>query len=161
MFKNKKILAILGITHSFVLILGFGLGVYFLPILTAPDSVDVIEINKVEEKALYESEFVRELNGSDLFHWGDAKVTISDSSITVNGKISPGPDYKLYLTKKFVEDEISFLSIKDNAQYISEVKTFENFIIDIPNDIRVKDYNTIVIWCESFNEFITAAKYQT
>jgi hypothetical protein len=24
----------------------------------------------------------------------------------------------------------------------------------------VNDYNTIVIWCEAFNEFITAAKYR-
>ena len=53
-----------------------------------------------------------------------------------------------------------FLSIKKSAQYVGEVKTFSNFIVEIPSQVSVNDYNTIVIWCEAFNEFITAAKYR-
>ena len=77
-----------------------------------------------------------------------------------NCKKSTGPDYKLYLTNKFVEHEDEFLAIKDNAKYVAEVKSFKNFAIDVSNDIQVNKYNTIVIWCEVFNEFITSAKYQ-
>ena len=53
-----------------------------------------------------------------------------------------------------------FLPIKSEAKYVAEVKTFKNFVINIPSDININDYNTVVIWCESFEEFITAAKYQ-
>jgi len=52
------------------------------------------------------------------------------------------------------------LPIKKAAQYVAEVKSFKNFVIEVPSNIDVSKYNTVVIWCESFNEFITAAKYQ-
>ena len=46
------------------------------------------------------------------------------------------------------------------AQYVAEVKSFENFVVNVPSNVDVSKFNTVVIWCESFNEFITAAKYQ-
>ena len=155
----KKIFLLLA-THSFVLIFGFALGIYLLPILTAPDSIEISKINDYEKKSLYQTEFIRDLRGSDPWHWGEAKVTISNKKITVNGSIAPGPDYKLYLLNSFVEHENEFLSIKENAQYVAEVKSFENFVVDVPSNINVSEFNTVVIWCESFNEFITAAQYR-
>ena len=156
--KNKKVLFFF--SHLFVLTVGFGLGVYFLPILTAPKSLEISKIDNLQKEALYKTEFVKDLRGSDLLHWGEAEVTISNNIITVKGSIAPGPDYKLYLTNQFVEHEDEFLPIKSEAKYVAEVKTFNNFVINIPSDININDYNTIVIWCESFKEFITAAKYQ-
>ena len=155
----KKIFLLLA-THSFVLIFGFALGIYLLPILTAPESVEISKINEYEKKSLYQTEFIRDLKGSDPWHWGEAKVSISNNKITVNGSIAPGPDYKLYLLSDFVEHEDEFLPIKEDAQYVAEVKSFENFVVDIPSDINVGEFNTVVIWCESFNEFITSAQYR-
>ena len=155
----KKIFLLLA-THSFVLIFGFALGIYLLPILTAPDSIEISKINDYEKKSLYQTEFIRDLRGSDPWHWGEAKVTISNKKITVNGSIAPGPDYKLYLLNSFVEHEDEFLLIKEDAQYVAEVKGFENFVVDVPSDINVSEFNTVVIWCESFSEFITAAQYR-
>ena len=155
----KKIIILL-FSHSFILAIGFGLGVYFLPILTAPKSVEISKINEYENKSLFQTEFVRDLRGSDPFHWGEAKVTISSKNITVNGSIAPGPDYKLYVTNEFTQHEDEFLPIKKTAKYVAEVKSFKNFVVEVPSNIDVSKYNTVVIWCESFNEFITAAKYQ-
>ena len=155
----KKIFLLLA-THSFVLIFGFALGIYLLPILTAPESVEISKINEYEKKSLYQTEFIRDLKGSDPWHWGEAKVSISNNKITVNGSIAPGPDYKLYLLNNFVEHEDEFLPIKEEAQYVAEVKSFENFVVDVPSNINVSEFNTVVIWCESFNEFITAAQYR-
>ena len=156
----KKKITLLVFSYMIVFLLGLGLGIYLLPILTAPKSVDIDKIIKLEKNALYKTLFVKDLKGSDLFHWGEAKVTVSKNEIIVNGTIAPGPDYKLYLTKEFVEQEEEFLFIKDKSKYIAEVKTFKNFVITIPENIDINDYNTIVIWCESFSEFITAAKYK-
>ena len=155
---KKKI--ILFISHSVFLIFGVGLGIYLLPILTAPKSIEITTINELEKNSLYTTEFVRELRGSDLFHWGEAKVTISNKKIIVNGSIAPGPDYKLYLTNTFVENEKEFLKIKNRSKYVSDVKTFKNFVVDISDEIDIKNYNSIIIWCEAFNEFITSAKYK-
>jgi hypothetical protein len=156
---KKKIILLISY-YIIVFVLGFGLGIYLLPILTSPKSVNIDKIIKLEKNALYKTVFVRDLKGSDLFHWGEADVSVSKNEIIVNGSIAPGPDYKLYLTKEFVEQEEEFLSIKDNSRYVAEVKTFKNFVITVPEDIDINDYNTIVIWCESFSEFITAAKYK-
>ena len=156
----KKKIVLLISSYIIVFVLGFGLGIYLLPILTSPKSVNIDKIIKLEKNALYKTVFVRDLKGSDLFHWGEADVSVSKNEIIVNGSIAPGPDYKLYLIKEFVEQEEEFLFIKDKSKYIAEVKTFKNFVITIPENIDINDYNTIVIWCESFSEFITAAKYK-
>ena len=156
----KKKIVLLISSYIIVFVLGFGLGIYLLPILTSPKSVNIDKIIKLEKNTLYKTVFVRDLKGSDLFHWGEADVSVSKNEIIVNGSIAPGPDYKLYLTKEFVEQEEEFLSIKDKSRYVAEVKTFKNFVITVPEDIDINDYNTIVIWCESFSEFITAAKYK-
>jgi hypothetical protein len=156
----KKKIVLLISSYIIVFVLGLGLGIYLLPILTSPKSVNIDKIIKLEKNTLYKTVFVRDLKGSDLFHWGEADVSVSKNEIIVNGSIAPGPDYKLYLTKEFAEQEEEFLSIKDKSRYVAEVKTFKNFVITVPEDIDINDYNTIVIWCESFSEFITAAKYK-
>ena len=43
---------------------------------------------------------------------------------------------------------------------VGDVKTFENFILPVPSDIDPAAYTTAVIWCESFDQFITAAQYR-
>jgi hypothetical protein len=43
---------------------------------------------------------------------------------------------------------------------IADVRTFKNFVVRIPDSIDVSSYNTVIVWCESFGQFITAAKYQ-
>ena len=43
---------------------------------------------------------------------------------------------------------------------VGDVRTFENFVVPVPADIDPGAYNTVIVWCESFGEFITAAKYR-
>ncbi|MDF4687333.1 DM13 domain-containing protein, partial [Vibrio parahaemolyticus] len=41
-----------------------------------------------------------------------------------------------------------------------DVKTFDNFVVEVPQSTSISEYNTVVVWCETFGEFITSAKYQ-
>ena len=43
---------------------------------------------------------------------------------------------------------------------IGDVRTFENFVVRVPDSIDVSSYNTVIVWCEFFGQFITAAKYR-
>ena len=131
-----------------------------LPILTAPDSPDVAEIQKQAEAAMFSGEFTRDLSGSDFLHWGEGTVSLTPNMIVHEGALAPGPDYKLYLTKGFVEDEAGFEAVKSEAALVGDVKTFGGLILDIPAGVDIHAYDTVVIWCESFGEFITAAQYQ-
>ena len=151
---------ILSITHGLVLAVGFALGIYLLPILTAPPSVDRGVLAETARAAQFEAAFTRDLKGSDFLHWGEGKVSISPTKIAHEGKLSPGPDYKLYLVPDFVEDEASFLQLKEKSLRVGDVKTFDGFLIDLPEGTDVNAYTTVLVWCEAFGEFITAAKYK-
>lgn len=148
------------VTHGGMLAVGFALGIYMLPILTAPDSPDKGMLAATAQDAEFSATFTRELKGSDFLHWGEGSVSISSEKIVHQGKLSPGPDYKLYLVSEFVEDEAGFLALKDSSPVIGDVKTFDGFLVDVPQGIDVNAYTTVLVWCESFGEFITAAKYR-
>lgn len=151
---------VLSITHIAVLLVGFALGVYLLPILTAPESVDRDMLATSAQDALFKATFTRELKGSDFLHWGEGDISITPAKIVHEGKLAPGPDYKLYLLNEFVEDEEQFLQHKATAVQIGDVKTFDGFLLDVPEGVDVSSYSVVVIWCEAFGEFITAAKYR-
>ena len=117
-------------------------------------------LEAVAEAALFTTNFTRDLRGSDFLHWGEGKVSVATDRIVHEGALAPGPDYKLYLTKGFVEHEDEFNPIKSEAQLIGDIKSFQGFVVDVPSDVDINAYTTVVIWCESFGEFITAAAYQ-
>lgn len=147
-------------THLFTLIAGFALGVYTLPILIAPAAPLRSEIADSAKTALYSGSFRRELKDSDALHWGEGVVSVGVSSISLLGELAPGPDYKLYLSKDFVETEADFKRLKPGMVRVADVKTFRNFVVPVSPGINVSEYTTIVIWCETFNEFITSARYR-
>ena len=76
------------------------------------------------------------------------------------GKLAPGPDYKLYFSPRFVETEEDFNRLKSEMVRVGDVNTFENFLVPVPESIDPAAYKAVVVWCESFGQFITAAKYQ-
>ena len=42
---------------------------------------------------------------------------------------------------------------------VGDVKTFNNFIVEVPSGIDPSSFTSVIIWCESFGQFITSAKY--
>ncbi|MED5305050.1 MAG: DM13 domain-containing protein, partial [Pseudomonadota bacterium] len=78
--------------------------------------------------------------------------------VWLEGRIAPGPDYRLYLMQEFVEDEDFFLAIKSQAVDIGPAKAFENFILPVPEDVDAGAFPALIICCEAFGEFITAAR---
>jgi hypothetical protein len=155
----KKIL-VLTASHAAVLLAGFVLGIYLLPILTAPAAPSAAQVQAVAGSSSFKGVFRRDLAGSDLLHWGEGEVSVGQQSIALMGKVAPGPDYKLYLVPEFVENEAQFLKLKSRSQRVGDIKTFENFIVAVPAGVDVAQYTTVLVWCETFSEFISAAKYR-
>ena len=151
---------ILSATHGLMLVIGFAAGIYLLPILIAPPGPDAAVLAETARAATYTADFKRDLRGSDFLHWGEGTVSVSTTQISHQGRLAPGPDYKLYLAPAFVEDEEQFLALKDRAHRIGDIKSFEGFLIDVPRGIDIEAYTSVVIWCETFSEFISAAKYR-
>jgi hypothetical protein len=156
MFRRLVLLA----THLVALALGFAGGVYVLPILTAPKGPTAVELKAAMEAAQFKATFARNLPGSDFLHWGEGEVRLSRERIAHEGRLAPGPDYKLYLTRTHVDTKAAFLAIKREATLVGDVKTFNGFIVAVPPAVDVGAHVSVVVWCEAFSQFITSAKYR-
>ena len=152
--------ALLVATHLGMLALGFALGVYLLPILIAPEAPSAEEVKSAAADAKLTGTFRRDQKGSDFLHWGEGTVSVSPRAVSLMGRVAPGPDYKLYLSEAFVETKEEFLKVKPKARRLGDVKTFENFIVPVPEGVDVARYTTAVVWCETFSMFISSAKYR-
>jgi len=157
---KRRNLFILLVSHALAAAMGFAAGIYTLPILIAPAAPSAAEISAMEASATYTADFRRDLKGSDSFHWGEGKVLVGQDSISHMGKLAPGPDYKLYLSPEFVETETEFNRLKSRMALVGDVKTFNNFVVLIPPGIEPSEYTSVIVWCETFEEFITSAKYK-
>ena len=155
----KKLL-VLVITHAVAGMIGFAAGIYLLPILIAPPAPEESEVMAVAAQAMFTGEFRKDLKDSDAFHWGEGTVSVSRTAVSLKGELAPGPDYKLYLSPEFVETEADFNRLKPSMVRAGDVKTFENFVVTLPESVDPAAYNTVIVWCESFAQFITAAQYR-
>ena len=148
------------VSHLAMLGIGFALGVYLLPVLIAPPSPSAAEIEEAVEHALFTSSFDRERQDSDFLHWGEGEVALSADMISFSGQLAPGPDYQLYLSPQYIETEVAFNQLKPEMVRIGAIKTFDGFMLPITNGVDIQRYNTVVVWCETFGEFITSGKYR-
>lgn len=126
-----KRLLVLAVTHGAALAVGFALGIYLLPILTAPAAPSASEVATAASQAAFKGVFRRDLKDSDFVHWGEGTVSVSRDAIALMGKIAR----------------------------VGDVRTLENFIVPVPPGIDPAAYNTVIVWCESCGQFITAARY--
>lgn len=148
------------VTHALSAAAGFALGIYALPILIAPPAPSGEEVAAQATSARYEAQFRRDLKDSDALHWGEGKVSIGAEAIVFEGELAPGPDYKLYLSPEFVETEADFLRLKARMVRVGDVRTFRNFVVPLPAAVDPSAYSAVIVWCETFNQFITAARYR-
>ncbi|POG21388.1 hypothetical protein C2855_20630 [Aeromonas bestiarum] len=157
---QRKTLALLLVTHLLVGAAGFAAGIYALPILIAPAAPSSEQVAASQQQATFNGTFRRDLKESDRLHWGEGQVSIGPDAISLMGKLAPGPDYQLYLSPEFVETEADFARLKPQMVRVGPVKTFDNFIVQLPANIDPARYDSVIVWCETFGQFITAARYR-
>ena len=139
---------------------GFGLGVHFLPLLTADPGLDQVAAQALATSAEWRGSFVRDQPGLDALHWGDGTIMMNANIIWLDGTILRGSDFLLYLAPAFVDAGAAFLAIKAKSWQIGAVKTFENFALDLPPALDLDEHDAVVIWCEAFKQFITVARLE-
>ena len=151
---------LLAASHLAALALGFGLGVYFLPILVAERAPDAAQLATAAKSAAYSATFRKDLPGSDAVHWGTGTISVTPQRIVHQGELAPGPDYKIYLAPSYVDTDEGFRAIKAQSVQLGSIKSYKGFIAQVPAGVDIEKYDTVVIWCEAFGKFITAGKYR-
>lgn len=147
-------------SHVAALVLGFAIGIYTLPILTAPDAPPPETIAMVETRANFFGIVRPDLAGSDALHHGEGKLYVAEDAIAFTGELTPGPDYHLYLSPIFVETKAAFEMHKQKMVQVGKIRSFDGFILDVPEHIDPFAYRAAIVWCEQFEMFITATAYR-
>jgi hypothetical protein len=151
---------LLAASHLGALAVGFALGVYLLPILTAPQPPAADAVAAAMREAQHHTEFRRDLEGSDALHYGEGRVSVGRTAVSFRGRLAPGPAYRLYFAPRFVRTKQEFLRVKAASVPVGDIRTFDSFIVAVPPSLDVSRYDTVVVWCEAFEAFITAARYR-
>ena len=148
------------ISHGGVALLGFAVGIYLLPILVQPPAPDIVAVESGLSTPLFTTAFARDRKDSDALHWGEGELRLYTNTIVFEGKLAPGPDYRLYLTPEFVETEAAFLAIKKKSVDLGTIKNFDGFVLSHSMALNDAQYTTAVVWCETFGQFITSGQYR-
>lgn len=160
MLRRLLLLLLLSLSHIAVAAIGFMAGIYLLPTIIEPAPPEAAALHAAESAALFSAEVRRDHPGSDFLHWGEGRFAVGKAAIAMRGELAPGPDYKLYLSRRPVGNAAEFEAVKAHALRLGDVRAFHGFIMDVPPHADVEQYNTVVIWCETFRKFITAATYR-
>ena len=119
--------------------------VNFLLILIAEKGLDTAAIEALSQSALHQVTFVRDLPRSDELRRGERVIIANADRIWLNGEISLGPDYRLYLISKYVETGVEFLQIKADPTHIVPIRALKNFSREIPADFEVTNFAAVLI----------------
>ncbi len=141
---------------------GFATGIYTLPLIIEYRSDRPPVVNVTPAVATDPiGQFNRASPGSDPLHWGEGTVRISDGKLIFEDdvKLAPGPDYRIYLSRKFAETKSGFEKIKAQAIEIAKLRTFSGpLAFDLPEDLNTNEFDNVIVWCETFSMYIASAR---
>ena len=98
-------------------------------------------------------------NPSDPIHYGKGKVTVYQRAVFLEPdfEVAPGPKYHVYLVPKAKIRDAA--AVKD-AMFVDlgRLRAFKGSQrYPIPAGVDLKDYPSVVIWCEAFSVLISPA----
>ena len=150
------------ITVVIIVLISVSLAFWIVPYLSrdaAPSAFEVAEaVGENKTNCIYTGEFSKDRKGSDLGHWGEGDICVTNKSVVFTGRLALGPDYYLYYASKYVETRQEFKGIKGRSVRGNKIKSFNGFIQDIPSYVDIEKVNALVVWCEMYGVYITSTK---
>jgi hypothetical protein len=98
-------------------------------------------------------------NKADPVHWGKGKVSVYQRAVFLEPdfEVGPGPAYHVYLVPK---PSIRSSSDLNNVMYVDlgRLRSFKGSQrYQIPDGVDLKNYPSVIIWCERFSVLISPA----
>jgi Electron transfer DM13 len=139
---------------------GFGvvLGFFFFPFVFPPPPA-AEQLTEADRSPLVATGTFIHANPSDPFHYGKGKVSVYQRTVFLEPdfEVGPGPAFHVYLVPKAgIRDTAA---VKD-TMYIDlgglhAFKGSQRYAI--PAGVALKNYPSVVIWCERFSVLISPA----
>jgi len=143
-------------------VLGTGFGValgFFLFPFVFPPPPAAEQLTEAERSPVVATGTFIHANPSDPVHWGRGKVSVYERAVFLEPdfEVGPGPAYHVYLVPKpSVRREADVA----NAMFVDlgRLRAFKGSQrYPIPAGVNLKDYPSVVIWCERFGVLISPA----
>jgi hypothetical protein len=137
---------------------GFALGIFFFPYLFPPPPA-VERRSEADRSPLVASGTFIHADPSDPVHYGGGKVSVYEKTVFLEPdfNVGPGPKYHVYLVPKSgirKSDDVKGTMFVDLGQ-LRSFKGSQRY--EIPGGVDLKNYPSVVIWCEAFGVLISPA----
>ncbi len=142
--------------------LGVALGFFFFPYVFPPP-VAAEQLAAAERSKLVASGTFIHPNPSDSVHYGKGKVSVYEHTVFIEPdfEVGPGPAFHVYLVPKASIRSSSDLKDAMFAD-LGSLRAFKGSQrYPIPAGISLKDYQSVIIWCERFGVLISPADLTT
>jgi hypothetical protein len=142
--------------------LGVGLGFFFFPYVFPPPAA-IEQLAVAERSNLVASGTFIHANPSDPVHYGKGKVSVYERTVFLEPdfEVGPGPAFHVYLVPKASIRSSS--DLKDvmfvDLGGLRAFKGSQRY--PIPAGVNLKDYQSVIIWCERFGVLISPADLTT
>ena len=138
--------------------IGVGLGFFLFPFVFPPPPA-VERLAAAERTQVIARGTFLHADPGDPFHYGQGSVTLYERTVFLEPdfKVGPGPKFHVYLVPK--ASIRSAAEVKD-AMFVDlgRLRSFAGSQkYEIPAGLDLKQYASVVIWCEQFSVLISPA----
>ena len=143
---------------------GFGVavGFFIFPYVFPPPAASE-QLSATERTKLVASGMFIHANPSDPVHYGKGHVSIYESTVYLESdfEVGPGPAFHVYLVPKASIRSTS--DVKDlMSVYLGGLRAFKGSQrYPIPDGVDLKNYQSVIIWCQQFGVLISPADLTT
>lgn len=142
-------------------VFGIALGFFFFPYVFPPPQATE-QLTEADRSALVATGTFIHANPSDPVHWGRGRVSVYERTVFLEQdfEVGPGPAFHVYLVPKASVRNAG--DVKD-AMFVDlgGLRAFKGSQrYPIPAGVNLKDYPSVVIWCERFSVLISPADLQ-
>ncbi len=159
------------LTFVFGLVIGGGAGAggmfvafpFLFPPPVVAEEAPAVSTEEGAANLLGTFRFDEMAEGRDLIHWANGTGGVfRDGPMTIlrfddGFEAGPGPNYWVYLNTVAVGEEEAFNADAGRLK-LAPLKAFsggQNY--PLPPDVRIEDFHTVTVWCESFGVYIGSA----
>ena len=139
---------------------GFGvaLGFFLFPFVFPPPTA-IEQVAEADRTPLIATGTFIHANPSDPIHYGKGKVSVYERAVFLEPdfEVGPGPAFHVYLVpKRNIRDAAA---VKDSMYVdLGGLRAFKGSQrYPIPAGVDLKNYQSVVIWCERFSVLISPA----
>jgi hypothetical protein len=137
---------------------GVALGFFIFPFVFPPPPA-AEELTEADRSRLHATGTFIHANSSDPVHWGRGKVSVYERAVFLEPdfEVGPGPKYHVYLVPNASvrkEEQVAKSMFVDLGR-LRAFKGSQRY--PIAAGVNLKDYPSVVIWCEQFGVLISPA----